>query len=718
MGRLIATSLSATSPTGMSHGEGRRQFTLSKPDHVCASSPNRLLLTNLLAGFCLTLPMIAQGDAAPHQTSNQPGVSELSYLELNLEQLREVTVTGSTQTEESLKTVPSVVTVFTREQIDRLGLDYLYELLRLVPGFQVSRNADNPFNYTFSAGGRRLGNRALEILLVVDGRLFGNPRAVGADTGISLFPLAQIERIEVIQGPGSARYGSGAYTGVINVISRQGETSAKASLGSDNRHQLDLHWSAQPGNWRSHLFLHAYGDGGQEYRLADGRTTGDPRRELDVNLDLQNNSQRIQAAWYRLQADDFYTLEKVLDGFNEYRQQFRHVNLEQGYQPAANWAMKLTLAYRDGQQHFHAPLANAGELAAISRPSSREPMMAKVTFDAHASQITLANEVDLAKRGNLQFGLDWQQAEQAETRGNTNYDLGQLVANQPPNYYGNFDYSVVVETAVSRETTGLYGQWIYDLRRDTRLTLGGRYDYYERIGDHISPRLGLVHQLNAVHSVKLLYGEAFRAPNFVEVALQNNPYLLGNPDLDHELVRTWNLAWIATGRNLSMEMAGFYSEYENPILASIHGATRIYINGLDQRAQGASVDVNYQLGAHWLLRTSYTHLYDLPDSAFAEAEHLAVAAVNYQQGPWNLNLSASYQGERQLIVGNNAYSELDGYWLANGQISYRFDTKTRLSLSVKNLFGESWASPALGVGLPGGVPNRGRESSIGMEWQF
>ncbi|HSX85902.1 MAG TPA: hypothetical protein VLE50_10880, partial [Cellvibrio sp.] len=50
---------------------------------------------------------------------------DLAYLNLNLEQLLDVPVTGSTLTEESLKTVPSVVTVFTHEQIDRLGLDYL-----------------------------------------------------------------------------------------------------------------------------------------------------------------------------------------------------------------------------------------------------------------------------------------------------------------------------------------------------------------------------------------------------------------------------------------------------------------------------------------------------------------------------------------------------------------------------------------------------------------
>lgn len=644
---------------------------------------------------------------------------DLAYLQLNLEQLLDVPVTGSTLTQESLKTVPSVVTVFTRDQIDRLGLDYLYELLRLVPGFQVTRNADNPFNYTYSAGGRRLGNRALEILLVVDGRLFGNPRAVGADTGVSLFPLAQIERVEVIQGPGSALYGSGAYTGVINVITRKGQTNIKVSVGSDNRHQLDWSWSAQLGDWQNDLLFHNYGDDGQTYHLSDGRVTSDARRELDVNWDLHNESRRIQAAWYRLQGEDFYTLERVLNGFNEYRQQLRHLSLEQKFQPTESWDLHLTLAYRDGEQHFHAPLVNAGLLVSVSNPPSAEPMLAKVTFNTRATQLTLANELNLEEWGNLQFGLDWQNAEEDKTYGHTNYNLEELVKRQGPvTYYGDFDYAVVVEKAVDRDTTGVYGQWIYDLGAATRMTLGGRYDYYERIGDHISPRLGLVHQLNSAHSLKLLYGEAFRAPNFVEVALLNNPYLAGNPDLDHELVKTWNLAWIATGKRAGLELAGFYSQYENPILAGIQGTTRIYINGLDQEAQGASLDLHYQLDSHWLMRLSYTHLYDLPDSAFAESDQLAAAVFNYQRGRWNCSLSASFQGVREYLISANQRGDLPSYWLANGQLSYSFSPETRVRFSVKNLLDERYSSPALGVGIQGGVPNRGREASIGMDWQF
>ena len=166
-------------------------------------------LTLLLVGFWCGLP---------------GSVMATDYLEMDLEQLLQVTVTGSTLRDESLKTVPSVVTVFTHEQIVAVGADYLHELLGLVPDYQVTRAGDHGANYTYSVRGRRNGSQAREILLLVDGRIFSNPRSGSSDVVLPLFPVAQIERVEIIRGPGSALYGTGAFTGVINVITRKRAT--------------------------------------------------------------------------------------------------------------------------------------------------------------------------------------------------------------------------------------------------------------------------------------------------------------------------------------------------------------------------------------------------------------------------------------------------------------------------------------------------------------
>lgn len=645
--------------------------------------------------------------------------SAADLLDLDLEQLMQVSITGSTLRDESLKTVPSIVTVFTRQQLDTLGLDYLHELLRLVPGFQVNRSADNPNNYTYSASGRRLGGRARELVLVVDGRIFIDPRSSGADSAFSQFPLASIERVEVIQGPGSALYGSGAFTGVINVVSRRNTDALSVSVGSDEQRRADLHWSQTSGAWQTSLYAHAYEDNGQDYQLANGQSTDDPREELGLDVAVQNDNTRLQAAFYRVAADNFYVLEKVNNDANYYQQQFRQISLEQKFQPTDNWQMTAALGYQDDEQILHGLLAPNGTFLNLSQPPSADALLAQVTLFGSSSKLAVTNDLDLNDQSSVQFGVEWQHAEGADGKAYTNFDLEQIVKrNFPVAYYGDFNQYTVVEEASSRDSAGSYGQFLHDLSADTRLTLGLRYDYYEGIGDHLSPRLGLVHQLNEQHSIKLLYGEAFRAPAFAETRVMNNPVVRGNPDLEHELVNTWNLVWVGTWDTTSANISAFYSDYEQPIVNGLDNGTRTYINSSDRESQGASLDIKQQIGEQWLMRVSVTRLIDLPDSAFAEAEQLGALIVNYHQGKWDWNISASYQGEREYLLTTTQRAPIASACLANGQVSYQFNQAMRLRLTAKNLFDEDFASTPQGAGIVNGIPNRGQEWSLGADWRW
>lgn len=650
-----------------------------------------------------------------------PGMvsAQEDYLAMDLEQLLQVNVTGSTLRDESLKTVPSVVTVFTRQQLDTLGLDYLHELMRLVPGFQVNRSADNPLNYTFSASGRRLGSRAREVVLVVDGRIYVDPRSSGADSGLSLFPLANIERIEVIQGPGSALYGSGAFTGVINIVSRRRTNALSLALGSDERRRVDVHWSQESGAWQSSLYAHAYEDKGQTYQLANGQTTDDPRDELGVDLAVQYDNTRLQAAFYSVGAENFYVLEKVRNGFNGFQQTFRQLNLEHRFQPRHNWQTNVSLGYMDTDQRLDALLVSGGAFASISEPASSDAVLTKAFFSAKAYKANVTSDLTLSDQSSVQSGVDVQRARSQDANAYTNFDLEQIVKRDyPVTYYGNFDTPTVVEAATSRDTAGAYMQLLQDLGADTRLTLGMRYDYYEDIGNRLSPRLGLVHQLNPEHSLKLLYGEAFRAPAFAETKLMNNPFIAGNPDLQHEVVSTWSMVWVGTWGNTSSNLAAFYNDYQQPIVTGLDNGTRTYVNSSDQESRGLSLDIKQQIGSHWLMRASITRLIDLPDSAFVEAEGLGALIVNYHEGKWNWNLSASYQGKREYLLTANQRAPIASAWLANGQVSYQLNEVTRLRLTAKNLLDEDFASAPQGAGIVNGIPNRGREWSLGVDWHW
>ncbi len=655
-----------------------------------------------------------------------PGIASAQedYLAMDLEQLMQVNVTGSTLRDESLKTVPSAVTVFTHEQIAVLGVDYLHELLSLVPDYQVDRAADYATNYTYSARGRRNGTQAREVLLLVDGRLFTNPRTGSIDVVLPLFPVAHIERVEIIRGPGSALYGSSAFTGVINVITRKRAAEVKVTAGSDQRRGIDVLWGQQTGDWETSLFAHAYEDRGQNFALYDMSTlvpepSSDPTRNVNLDLGVRYNQTQVRATYNYADSYDFYTLERIQNGFNRYWLVFNQLSLEQGFALADNLKSTLALSYTQGEQGVNTKVADDGALLTQSVPPSSAPFLVEAVLKGESYRLALANDWSISERASSQFGIEVREDTETYAWADTNYDLTQFVARDfPVRYYGDEPHRAPVGTEESQQSIGMYGQYLQQVTAGMNLTLGLRYDSYEDIADHLSPRLGIVQQLTDNQTLKLLYGEAFRAPTLSETGLMNNTRLIGNPDLTHELVKTWDLIWMGTWQHSSISLNGFYSRYDQPIIAGVIGTTRTYINGGSEDSNGISLEASQQLSQYWFARITYSHFLELPDSTFREAEQLASLLLNYKRQQWNWNLTAVYQAERQTLAPANVRNTLDSFWVVNSKLGYQVNPAWSVNLQIKNLLDETYFTPAQANGIGNGVPNRGREWSLGVDWRW
>ena len=652
-----------------------------------------------------------------------------NYLEMDLEQLLQVTVTGSTLRDESLKTVPSVVTVFTHDQIAALGMDYLYELLTLVPEYQANRLADSGVNYSFSARGRRNAAQVHEVLLMVDGRRFTNPRSGGSDILVPLFPLAQIERVEVISGPGSALYGSSAFTGVINIITRKQQSEVSIAVGSDDRRSMDVLWGKESGDWEASVFAHAYEDSGQPFALRDISSnipvaSSDPVTSLNLDMGLRYKQTQMRFTYNRTDAADFYSVERIHNNFNHNRLGFTQLNLEQGFALADNIKSNLSFSYSIGEQLIHAELADEGDLFELSEPPSQAPMLADAVLNSDSYQLALANDWSINETTSSQFGVELREDTETKASLKTNYDSIAFIARDfPITSYEDMDYQTPLSSEGSQRSLGVYGQFLRQMSDKTNLTLGLRYDNYKHIGDHFSPRMGVVHQLTDHQTLKLLYGEAFRAPTLSEIGLINNTRLVGNPDLTHELVKTWDLVWMGTWQHTSLSLNGFYSVYEQPIIAGLKGTTRTYINGDSEHSNGVSLEASQQLAAHWLARMTYSHFLDLPDSAFREADQLTSLMLNYKMQAWNWNLTAVYQDETQTLAATdipsvNTRNTLDDFWVVNSKLGYQLTPAVGINLQIKNLLDKEYFSPAQGNGIAYGIPNRGRETSMEVEFRF
>jgi len=643
---------------------------------------------------------------------------------MSLEDLLKVKVRGSTLTDESIRDVPGAVSVFTHDQIQRMGFDYLHELLNLVPGYQSQRTGNFTQNYAYSSRGRRNETQAKEILVIMDGRTLNDSRTSSANMTLPLILLEQIERVEIIRGPGSAIYGSSAFTGVINIVTRRGKTESVLAAGSHGQvkaHQLFFH---EQGNWLLDVFAQAYRDSGEHYNVPDTFSnnrinTRDPLQGGQFDLALAHGDTLLRASVRESETDDFFVTNIISSGFNRVLSRQSQVSLAQGFN-GVDIRSHLFLSYQMTRHEFDIQLTAPGALSDNSTPASDDPLLFKVDFDGESLQLISQNDWLLNGDTSIQFGAEWRTDTETKAEADNNFDVGQLAAGTSPiNYYGNFDNSTRFGTQVTRWVIGAYVQYQQELMLNTNLLLGLRHDEYEQAGSRLSPRMGLVQSLGDVHSVKLLYGEAFRAPALNETGLINNPILVGNPDLKHEIVKTWELIWQGYWQHTGLSLGWFQNRFKDPIIQAQAGAsTRTWVNGGSENSQGFEFEARHALGEHWTALASLTRLIELPDSALREAETLASLQINYGKNSWNYNVSAIYHGERDMLTPNDGQLGLDEYWFVNGKLNYSVNQSGQVYVQIKNLLDENYQTAAQGQLNSEGVPNRSLEIQVGMNWQF
>lgn len=177
----------------------------------------RFILAIRAAAFALAILPVFAGHAADLPAAD--------LADLSLEQLANIEVTSVSRRTERLSDAPASIYVITSEDIRRSGVTSLPEALRLAPNLQVARTSAS--GYAISARGfnNSIGNK---LLVLIDGRTVYTPLFSGVFWDAQDVMLEDIDRIEVISGPGGTLWGANAMNGVINIITRQ----AKATQGT------------------------------------------------------------------------------------------------------------------------------------------------------------------------------------------------------------------------------------------------------------------------------------------------------------------------------------------------------------------------------------------------------------------------------------------------------------------------------------------------------
>lgn len=204
----------------------------------------RRLLRSRLTGAAAWLAALASSVALG-------GSTDLAGLPL--EELMNVEVVSASRKAESYAGVAAAVFVLTGEDLRRLGVTTIPDALRVVPGLQVAQIDAN--TWAVSARGSN-GQFANKLLVMIDGRSLYSPSYSGVLWDLRDLPVDEIERIEIIRGPGGAVWGANAVNGVINVITRPASSDpgglARLGVGSQSRPVAGVRWAGRAGP-RSYL---------------------------------------------------------------------------------------------------------------------------------------------------------------------------------------------------------------------------------------------------------------------------------------------------------------------------------------------------------------------------------------------------------------------------------------------------------------------------------
>lgn len=655
-------------------------------------------------------PLVLIGGLLSLPTGSGAAVEPQSDLmELSLEELMQISITSSTLTEETLQTVPASMTVYTRSDIRRLGLNSLTDLVNYVPGYQSYRTDANSVNRNISSRGRSFSANGGEILILMDGQRLNNDWSGGAGQVDSLISLENVERVEFIRGPGSSIYGSNAMTGVINIVTAS-QREMVLEVGNDQlrRGSFQWHHEGSAGKWD------VYGSSAQSdgeslsifnpttRTFADSRT---PYRTGDLYLKGALGEFSLAARATSRDANQYYAAGFTDQASTYYDTRSDFVNL--GWHHKFTNGLSVDGSVSDSHKQFQLRSAISASGLTLLEGGIKEQ-----EFD---TRWTLQGDQD---KWHWLLGWEWRNPRLTDTSAH----IGTLA-----NPYALIP--VLPQAAENgRIINSLFVQAQRPLTEALTLTVGLRHDDYSDFGIHDSPRVALVEQLGQVDTLKLLYSEAFRAPNRGESGVINSGALLQNPDLKPETAKTAELVWMHLLPAGLVSSTLFQTRVKDAILeaaVNVPPLKRQPVNG-SLSVAGLELEWQYRWTAHWQTRLAVTDIFDPVGYLHTQSDRLLGGSLSYENQGWVITLLANYQGgvrdpneqdtPPNITTTENTY--FAGHTVYSAHMAYRVSRQWGLYVHVDNLFNKQDWMPAMRPENDAGVPGPGRLFAMGARLSF
>lgn len=643
-------------------------------------------------GWLLVVLCWCSGAAAQTPPAAEPPSDpDVDLTELSLEELMDVQVTSVSKRAEPISAAAAAVFVITQEDLRRSGATSIPEALRMVPGVQVARI--DASKWAISARGFN-GRFANKLLVLIDGRSVYTPLFSGVFWDVQDTLLEDVDRIEVIRGPGATLWGANAVNGVINIMTRSARETQGGLLaaggGSEERGFAGVRYGGALGTSSAYRVYGKAFERGSGERLAggaaaDGWSMGRGGFRID-SAPSASSALTVEGGLYDGEAGETLTVQPL-----------------RAFSPrAVDAEMRVAGGHLLGR--WQRTLSETSDLRVQLYYDRTERTAALIEEGRDTFDLELQHGFAPGSRHRLLWGLGYRRTGD-DIRG-----------------------SEVLSFHPARRTDDLASAFLQDeiaLRPDRLwLTLGSKVEHNDYTGFEVQPNLRALWIPRRHHTLWAAVSRAVRTPSRAEHDLRLESPLagpgglfpgappavavtLGDPGYGAEELLAWELGYrVGLAPGLFLDLATFYNDYDE-LRATRAGEPSLVpapvphlvvparlSNDLEGETYGAELVVDWRASKRWRWNAAYSLLAiqlrnrrpGMDDSPFDEGaspRHQLVlrSSVDLPQGV-ELDISFRHVDELPGL-------EVDAYSTFDLRLGWRPHADLELSLVGQNLLEET-----------------------------
>jgi iron complex outermembrane receptor protein len=535
--------------------------------------------------------------AAEHPIVSPAG-GKVDVMEMDLESLMKIEVTSVSKRPEKLSDAAAAIYVITQEDIRRSGVTSIPEALRLAPGLEVARQD----SHTWAISSRGFNDEfANQLLVLIDGRSVYTPLFAGVYWDVQDLPLEDINRIEVIRGPGAALWGANAVNGVINITTKKAKDTqgvlVTAGGGNEERGFATVRYGGKVGE-KAFYRVYAKYLNRDDSELPDGSSAND--------------------SWSMWRGGFRFDLEPTDQNFFTLQGDAYHGDLNQSV-TVPSLTGPLSQELRDK--------VNVSGGNVLGRWNHQFSANSELAFKAYYDR-TDRDRVVFAERRDT-FDLDLQHRFPWGDRQDIVLGVGYNLTSD------KLDNRFPVSFTPSSRTVSLYSGFVQDeiqiIHDRLRLTLGTKVEHNDYTGWEVQPNVRLSLSITKKQTAWFAASRAISTPSRAESDIRINSQMaapgvlisqFGTNSIDSKELIAFELGYrIQPHERITLDLATFYNIYDRqrsleqgaPFGEATppppHGVVPFTINNLIRgESYGAELASSLQLSDWWRVRFNYTYL--------------------------------------------------------------------------------------------------------------